>query len=228
MRSDDPVDEIVTYARTTGVDLIVMGTHGRSGLSHMLIGSVAEKVVRTAPCPVLTVHKAPKEPVTGFRRILVPTDFGAASDAALDCARTIAARFGASLHLLHVLDDVGSGAIDSDMFATQSPEARSTRLNDARERLKHRVSDRDRARLRATTEVLFGASAQMITDYALDNGFDLIVMGTHGRTGMAHLLVGSVAERVVRTATCPVITTRHVRDSGEVTVRGENGARTTA
>ncbi|MGH8650075.1 MAG: universal stress protein, partial [Burkholderiales bacterium] len=160
-------------------------------------------------------------PLTSFRRILVPTDFGAASDAALDCARLYAARFGASLHLLHVLEDVHvEGALGSEVFVTESPEARSVRLKNARERLKHRIPPGDRVRLRATTEVVFGAPAQMIGDYAADNAFDLIVMGTHGRKGMAHLLVGSVAERVVRTAACPVMTTRCPRSGGEATVPG--------
>ena len=189
--------------------LIVMGTHGRGGIARVLMGSVAEKVVRTAPCPVFTTNGALRASAKGFRRILVPTDFSAPSDAALDCARRLAAGFAASVHLLHVLTEVSDRETGSELFVSEPPEARSIRLIDARDRLKHRITADDRVTLRATSEVIFGSPAQIIVDYAADNYFDLIVMGTHGRTGMAHLLVGSVAERVVRTAGCPVFTTQH-------------------
>jgi nucleotide-binding universal stress UspA family protein len=206
----DPAGQVVRTARSMDAAVIVMGTHGRGGVARVLMGSVAERVVRTAPCPVLTTNGALRASPKGFRRILVPTDFSAPSDAALDCARRVAAGFGASVHLLHVLPDVsGSSGTGSELFVTEAPEARSMRLMDARDRLKHRITADDRVTLRATSEVIFGSPAQIIVDYAADNHFDLIVMGTHGRTGMAHLFVGSVAERVVRTAGCPVFTTQH-------------------
>jgi nucleotide-binding universal stress UspA family protein len=210
VEAPDPAGQVVRTARSMDASLIVMGTHGRGGIARLLIGSVAEKVVRTAPCPVFTANGALRASTRGFRRILVPTDFSAPSEAALDCARRLATGFAASVHLLHVLPDVsGSDEIGSELFVTEPPEARSMRLMDARDRLKHRITADDRVTLRATSEVIFGSPAQIIVDYAADNQFDLIVMGTHGRTGMAHLLVGSVAERVVRTAGCPVFTTQH-------------------
>jgi nucleotide-binding universal stress UspA family protein len=207
IEAPDPARQIVRTARSMDASVIVMGTHGRGGLARVLMGSVAEKVVRTAPCPVLTTNAALRAPAKGFRRILVPTDFSAPSDVALDCARRIAAGFAASVHLLHVLAE--GSASDSELFDSEPPEARSMRLTDARDRLRRRITPDDRVRLRATTEVIFGSPAQIIVDFAADNHFDLIVMGTHGRTGMAHLLVGSVAERVVRTAGCPVFATQH-------------------
>lgn len=215
-RSDDPADEIVSYARTANAGLIVMGTHGRSGVAHLLMGSVAEKVVRTAPCPVLTLREASHVSDAGFTRILVATDFSAPSDAALDRAWQIALQFGASVHVLHVLEDpFVDGPFGSEVFLAESPDTRAARLKNAREKLAHRVTAQHRARLRATTEVIFGATARTIVDYAADNGFDLIVMGTHGRTGIAHLLMGSVAERVVRSAACPVMTTHTARPCAE-------------
>lgn len=210
VEAPDPAGQIVRTARSMDASLIVMGTHGRGGIARVLIGSVTEKVVRTAPCPVFTTNGTLRASARSFRRILVPTDFSAPSDAALDCARRLATGFAASVHLLHVLPDVsGSGEIGSELFVTEPPEARSLRLTDARDRLKHRITADDRVTLRATSEVIFGSPAQTIADYAVDNQFDLIVMGTHGRTGMAHLLVGSVAERVVRTAGCPVLATQY-------------------
>lgn len=203
----DPASHITHYAKDASIALIVMGTHGRGGVARLVMGSVAEKVVRTAPCPVLTVHGAAGSSV-GFRRILVPTDFSAASRAALDVALLLAARFEAPLHLLHVLPEIYVNG-GSEAFTAEAPEVRTLRLVNARERLTHRIPV-DFRPSRVTTEVIFGAPAETIAAYAEDNHFDLIVMGTHGRKGMAHLLVGSVAERVVRTAQCPVMTTRTV------------------
>ncbi len=203
----NPAEAIRDYARTAGIDLIVMGTHGRGGVAHFLLGSVAEAVVRKASCPVLTVRE-PGAQTASFTRILVPTDFSGPSDAALDHARMIAERFGATIHLLHVIEEHPvTDPFGSELFISEQPEIRATRLDEARERLSHRLSSWDRTHGRITKEVIFGRAAQTIVDYASDNGFDLIVMGTHGRTGLAHLLMGSVAERVVRTATCPVVST---------------------
>jgi nucleotide-binding universal stress UspA family protein len=209
--SDDPANEIVTYARTEDVDLIVMGTRGRTGMAHLFMGSVAERVVQTASCPVLTLHGLPRAagtPNLGVRRILVPTDFSEPSDSALGCARIVARRLGASIHLLHVLEEVmPAGALGSEVFVAESPGSRTARLNDARDRLARRIGGNDRTRIRATFEVIFGSDTRTIADYAADNDYDLIVMGTHGRRGIGHMITGSVAEAVVRIAACPVMTT---------------------
>jgi nucleotide-binding universal stress UspA family protein len=138
-----------------------------------------------------------------IRTILVPTDFSATSDAALEYAREVAERFGASLHLLHVLQDpFVNGPLATEAYLTDTPGVRTTILEDAKARIAHRLTATDHA------EVVFGRGAETIVEYAADRRIDLIVMGTHGRTGMAHLLLGSVAERVVRTAPCPVLTVR--------------------
>ena len=141
-------------------------------------------------------------------RILVPTDFSATADAALEYAFVLAARFGASLQLLHVLDDpfVVDG-MAAEAYISEAPALRTAMLEDARERLRHRAT-RGQA-LPIETEVLFGHGARTIAEYAAERGVDLIVMGTHGRTGFAHLLLGSIAERLVRTSPCPVLTVRH-------------------
>ena len=153
-RSDEPADEIVSYARLHDMHLIVMGTHGRSGVAHLAMGSVAEKVVRAAPCPVLTVRTALPGTAEGFHRILAPSGLSTPPPGVLECARLIGERFGASVHELHVPED----------------------------------------------------TAHSIVRHAADNRFDLIVMGTHGRAGIAHMVKGSVAEEVIRTAACPVMT----------------------
>ena len=214
--SDEPADEIVRYARLKDIDLIVMGTHGRTGVAHILLGSVAEKVVRVAPCPVLTVRPTAGSigaTQLGPTRILAPTDFSPPSDRALEYARRLAAQCGAALHVLHVLEEgVDTASFGSEVFVPDSPEVRAARLKEAQDKLAHRSGSGDHERPHATTEVVVGSTARTISRYAADNNYDLIVMGTHGRTGLAHLVMGSVAEHVVRTAPCPVLSTHHLRE----------------
>ena len=206
IEGSDPALDIVEHAQAIDADLIVMGTHGRSGISHLLRGSVAESVVRTSHCPVLTLRSPARMP--SVRRILVPTDFSAPSDAALESARLSAMRFAGSVHLLHVIDvEQIERQFGFGVSVGEAPQARAARLRDARERLAHRVTAREREQARVTTEVVSGDAARSIVQYARRNTFDLVVMGTHGRTGLAHFMLGSVAEQVVRRAGCAVITT---------------------
>jgi nucleotide-binding universal stress UspA family protein len=142
-----------------------------------------------------------------FTRILVPTDFSEPSDAALAYARTLASKFGASLHLFHVVEDqFVTGPFGAEMYVPHPPGTLTYLQAEAQGKLTSRLTADDRATLRATTEIIVGTAARTIVEYAADNGYDLIVMGTHGRTGLAHVLVGSVAEHVVRSAHCPVLT----------------------
>ncbi|OFW48733.1 MAG: hypothetical protein A3G77_14625 [Acidobacteria bacterium RIFCSPLOWO2_12_FULL_68_19] len=220
-RSDEPADEIVSYARTRDIGLIVMGTHGRHGMAHTLVGSVAEKVVRAAPCPVLTVRAVPRGET--FTRVLVPTDFSGPSDAALDCARTIARRLNGTFHLMHVLEELAEVPPATELVEVGSRERRAAHLQEATERLAKRLTSDDVALLHATAGAVLGHAASAIVDYAADNGFDLIVMGTHGRTGLSHLLMGSVAERVIRDAPCAVVTMRHARTTANIPAQGGQG-----
>jgi nucleotide-binding universal stress UspA family protein len=218
-RSENPADEIVRYARTHDIDLIALGTHGRSGLNHPLMGSVAGRVARTAPVPVLTVRTAHKGEHAMFKRILVPVDFSAPSVAALEYARVLAEKFGASLRVLHVVEEeFVTGPLGSDMYMPPSSAEGVLRLHEAQQRLAAFVTDHDRTHLRATTDAIVGSGAGTIVDYAASNRFDLIVMGTHGRAGLAHLVMGSVAERVIRTAPCPVLTVRESPVRSEVPI----------
>jgi len=143
--------------------------------------------------------------------ILVPTDFSAPSEAALDYARILATKFGSALELLHVIDDPTSDSqFVPDGFAASTVDIRTELAEHARKRLETLVTFVDRARYHAHAEAVFGSPARTIVDYATASASALIVMGTHGRTGLAHLLMGSVAEQVVRSAPCPVLTVRQV------------------
>jgi len=135
-----------------------------------------------------------------IKRILVPTDFSEASDAALMYGIGLARAFGAQLYLLHVPGETGVN-FEADFPMVQFETA-------VRERVDMLVSPRDLITLRPEYALRIGAPADQIVRYADDRDIDLIVMGTHGRSGVAHMVMGSVAENVVRTASCPVLTVR--------------------
>jgi nucleotide-binding universal stress UspA family protein len=135
-----------------------------------------------------------------LKNILVATDFGPAADAALAYGRALATSFGATLHVLHVAENFFLRPTVSDPHTLKNAVAR---------RLEERLTEDDRRRLRArATLETSDHPPEAIVDYARQADIDLIVMGTHGRSAMSQLLVGSVAERVVRTAPCPVLTVR--------------------
>jgi universal stress protein A len=155
------------------------------------------------------LDKQGEKEIAMFTRILVPTDFSEPSDAALAYARVLAGTFGASLHLLHVFESpFVAGGVNPEVFTDDSPAVQAELVEEAKDRLRHRITPADRERFAATTGIVSGYSARAIVDYATDRKMDLIVMGTHGRNGVAHLLMGSVAEKVVRNAPCPVMTVR--------------------
>jgi nucleotide-binding universal stress UspA family protein len=143
-------------------------------------------------------------------RILVPVDFSPTSDSAIEYAQALAARFEATIELLHVIEDpVTSGAWEPDASYLTIPELIESLVDAAGRRLgeiKARLAADD---LAVETRVLTGVPARGIVATAQSEGCDLIVMGTHGRTGLSHMLMGSVAERVIRTASCPVLTVRY-------------------
>ena len=143
-----------------------------------------------------------------FKQILVPTDFSGPADAALEYARALAATFGSTIHVVHVLEaPFVTGPLGVQVFFEEMPEVGMRLFEDARTRLRHRAGSTD-SRFSIKSEIVGGTSARAIIDYAGERGMDLIVMGTHGRSGLAHLFMGSVAERVVRSAPCPVLTVR--------------------
>jgi nucleotide-binding universal stress UspA family protein len=148
-----------------------------------------------------------------FKRILVPIDFSPPSDAALEYARSVAGRYGASLQLLHVAEDPYRAFYSAEVFVPEIEGLRDEILTDTTRRLKERLRPSDVTELGATAESIIGTPAGSIVEYAAGHDIDLIVMGTHGRGGMEHLLMGSVAERVVRTALCPVLTVREPRSA---------------
>jgi len=206
-----PVDGISDAARELRADLIVMGTRGLTGLKHVLLGSVAERTVRTAPCPVLTVRAADEGaagagPAGRFRTILVPLDFSTHADAALDLAIELAKEHHGELHLLHAYELPAAVTLAYGVAIPQTlwdgvQQAAQARLEKA---LGHVRS----AKVAGVAHLVTGPAADAIVETAAEQKADLIVMATRGLTGLKHVLLGSVAERTLRTAPCPVLTLR--------------------
>ena len=144
-----------------------------------------------------------------IRNVLVATDFSEPSDAALNYGRELARTFTATLHVLHVAD-IATVQYGIELYSTLLPELQQEVEAAARKQLEGLISEEDRLALRAKPVIVTAVStAAAIVGYASQHRMDLIVIGTHGRGAVSHLLMGSVAERVVRTATCPVLTVHH-------------------
>ena len=145
-----------------------------------------------------------------LKRILVATDFGEAAEVALNYGREFARTFGASLEVLHVAENIANRGLGPDILAVDWSALQRDIEAAARRQLDELLDEEDRTMLRANTVfVIANTPALTIVEYARKSQADLILMGTHGRGGMAHLVMGSVAERVVRLAPCPVLTVRH-------------------
>lgn len=196
-----PWAEITALLEHEGFDLCVIGTHGRTGISRFVLGSVAEKVVRHAPCSVLTVHS--DGATHPFRHALVPVDFSARSAYAFDVAKEVVARDG-RVTLLHVIElPVPFGASVPAEFALDLDR----RASDALE--KEAVREPTFRRPMVDTRSRVGnPGSQILHQLGDDATIDLVVMGSEGRTGVKRALIGSVAEKVVRHARVPVLVTR--------------------
>lgn len=207
IQTGEPRDAILEYAAEYGVDAIVMGTRGRRGVGRLLLGSVTESVVRDADVPVLVVRGAPEvRRRYPFETILVPSDGSDHAEVALERALAIARHHDATVHVLSVVDVTPAGIDDRT-------DLRLERLEDsARQVVDEAVAAAEESGVDAVSAVQYGSTDQRIRTYVDDVDADLVVMGTHGRSGLERLLLGSATERVLRTATTPVLTVRAPTD----------------
>jgi nucleotide-binding universal stress UspA family protein len=146
-----------------------------------------------------------------LKTILVPTDFSEASQAALDYAKALAAPFGASLHLVHVMEDLLAHAWAAEVYVASMPNLRDEIEKEARERLSAMLAPGEHQQFASVAALLTGNPFLEIIRYAKTQQVDLIVIGTHGRGAIAHMLLGSVTEKVVRKSPCPVLTVREAQ-----------------
>lgn len=203
-RSGDVYERVVRAISEVAPDLVAMGTHGRAGVQKWLMGSLAEKVLRHATVDVLTLHE--DSPVAGgdggLGEVLVPTDFSDCSRRALDAAFRLTGAAGGTVSLVHVLEplplpwDEGQATL---LFGPDGGELRSRFETALREELGGR---------QGAVALAEGNLTREIDRIARERRASLIVLGTHGRSGLAHAIIGSVAEKVTRFSRLPVLTVR--------------------
>ena len=204
----DMVTTIVDQAVGIPADLLVMGTHGRSGFERLLLGSVTEQVLRKAPCPILTVP--PHAPATApaevaFKQILCPMDFSPSALQALGVALDLARQANGAVTVLHVIEWLAEEEPRAHAHFNV-PEYRRHLIEDAHERMQALLAEEARPRCEIKDVVVIGRAYREILRIAAAKETDLIVMGVQGRGGVGLTLFGSTTQQVVRAATCPVLT----------------------
>ncbi len=203
VRGGHPAREILTVIEEQTADLLVLGTHGRGGVEHLLLGSVAEKIVRKAPCPVMVVPPA-AHPESGvlFKRILCPVDGSVASAAAVAFALSLARETDGDVVLLQVVEPVPAsgefGALDAAEYRRIGEAHAQTVLSAA-------VSAEVRAWCRVREVIAHGKPSERILDAATAERADVIVMGVRGRGAIDVLAFGSTTNDVIRRSACPVL-----------------------
>ncbi len=211
IREGDPWREIERAAAEMEADLVVLGTHGRSGIERLVIGSVAEKVIRRLPCPVLTVshEEARTWAAPGLvSRILCATDFSEMSAEALRVALAFAEKHRASILLLHVVESVPDLDAAAHRALVDMGSLRRELERRATERVRRIVADAAAPHIGIETRVVTGCAYKEILHLAVEERIDIIVMGAQGHGVFEHLLSGSNAQHVIRAATCPVLIVR--------------------
>ena len=209
LRLGIPSQVILETAIDKDADLIVVGTRGLSGFRHLLLGSTAERVVQHAHCPVLTVHPGDTDKHRPIETVMVPTDFSRDAETAYFAALTLLGKTRRTkvvlLHVYHLpYEYTAYGTIPTSLDYFKDVEGA------AENRLATLADELCQQGFQVETIAREGFPPEVILAEAEAAGADLIAMGTHGRTGLAHLVLGSTAERVVQRADCPVLTVRSV------------------
>jgi nucleotide-binding universal stress UspA family protein len=211
----DAVAQILEAARQLPADLVIMGTHGRGGFSRWVLGSVAEKVLRTSACPVLTVPPSAEGPVlpSALKRVLCPMDFSGSSMNALQHALWIVGHAEGYLTTLHVIEGYPE-PLDLVGINFNVAELMRHLEQHARERLRQAVPEEARGWCKLEEIVTAGKPWREILRIAQEQATELIVIGVHGRNPVHVMLFGSTTHHVVRESICPVLTIRAEANEG--------------
>ncbi|MFC1846249.1 universal stress protein [Chloroflexota bacterium] len=202
-----PADEIIACAEKNDIDLITMATHGRGGITRWWIGSVAERVICESTTPVLLVRSKRIEETEAIKKapiknIIAPLDGSDIGESALSNAETIALKTGASIHLLHIITPLGG--LELNLFG---PDLKGIvkAINDSADNyLNGLVEDLNNKGISTKCIVMEGDPADIIVEEAKKHQDSLIAMSTHGRSGIARWILGSVADKVLHEATVPI------------------------
>ncbi|EMA56143.1 universal stress protein [Halococcus thailandensis] len=194
-----PHKTILNDADEHDIDLVAMGTHGRTGLDRYLLGSVTERVVRTGDVPVLTTRITSNDHFS-YEDVLIPTDGSDAANTAIGHGLAIANQYDATVHALSVVD---MGDIPTSFNVAALIEAWK---GDCEQAVSEVVDAAESHGLDVVTEIHQGTPYRAIKSYVKNEGIDLVAMGTHGREGLDRYLIGSVTARTVRTSEVPVLT----------------------
>ena len=205
-RAFSAAEEILRYAEDNQIDLIIMGTHGRTAISHLLLGSVAERIIRMSKCPVLTFRKDWKDQGE-YKSILVPIDFSDHSKLALQYALELAELYNSEITLFHAFEQ----QMHPSFYASGK-----TSMFEIDSELKQRAAEamtrfrNESGKPAIDTKFAFaeGAAYHEIVEYTKKKHFDLLVIATHGLRGLEHFLIGSTTEKVIRHTEIPVLTVK--------------------
>ncbi len=198
-------DDILSFAQVQKADVIVMGTHGRRGFDRLVLGSVTDRVMRRAPCPVLAISKPsheslavdkPGDHVHHLSRILFCTDFSENSKRALNYAISATAEYDAELTLLHVLEDIPTPGTTQEAMATADGQ------------LDRLITPDKRKTMKIKTEVRIGKAYEQIIQFAAEQQVDMVTMGVRGRGALDAAVFGSTTYRVIQLGPCPVLAVR--------------------
>jgi nucleotide-binding universal stress UspA family protein len=200
---DEPAPAIANGAAANAIELIVMATHGRSGLGRLLLGSVAEGVVRKTTVPVLLVRGELPRARGDFGKILVPLDGSELAEGVLPVVERLTRPAGGAVVLVHAVEPVVAPTLAETPIAVQEPAP--VRTAEAEEYLSRVADGLEVRHVAVTCAVRLGPAVSVIHDTAAATGAGLIAMSTHGRTGLGRLIMGSVAEQVLRSAPVPVL-----------------------
>ncbi len=225
VRVGEPIPGIARAAKLSRADLILMATQGRTGLAHLLMGSITEAVLRTVHVPVLALRPGQEErPLAAVQRILWATDLSPVSEAAWPYALRLADLLAAELVLLHAVRPAELARLVD--YPVPPPAGWMERyLAPLEQDLERRQQAVEALGLRARRKIVVGTPAEVIVAEAKEGQADLIVMGTRGRSGLSHVLLGSVAEAVIRKAACPVLAVQVKREgeAADVDTEGASG-----
>lgn len=219
IREGKPAEEILRFATLREPDLIVMETEGRSGLQRLAKKSVAEEVLRHAEVPILLVR--PGGARKSWSRILVPLDGSSLAEEILQEVLPLAERLGASVELIRVALPTITGMGVGDIPGVVYRDDPTPYLRQIQTRLKEAGID-------VQIAALEGRAASAILERAKNGDASLIAMTTHGRTGVERLVMGSIAEEIVRNASCPILLRRSARSDGIPLVNSKTGERSTS